>query len=189
MPKFDEGCWNYHMIPVHSREVSILPSGANEQQNNSQNGKIVSDYFAETILPFWLLFCRWFGYYFTLVWKIDTTSLTCEWSCMLCPNFEHFFPNNGQFLSVKNLQPHTIRLCVHKNTTELKLVHLEPVQLKPLPFVITSRCSNGWETGPSPAWDTRRGEEFFERGPKFKTMSNSFKLYPTHFSRGGRKFF
>jgi len=27
-PKFDEGCWNYHMIPVHSRAMSILPSGA-----------------------------------------------------------------------------------------------------------------------------------------------------------------
>jgi len=34
-PKFDEGCWNYHMIPVHSRVVFILPSGAKE------NGKIV----------------------------------------------------------------------------------------------------------------------------------------------------
>jgi len=27
-PKFDEGCWNYHMIPVHSRAVSILQSEA-----------------------------------------------------------------------------------------------------------------------------------------------------------------
>jgi len=26
-PKFDEGCWNYHMIPVYSNAVSILPSG------------------------------------------------------------------------------------------------------------------------------------------------------------------
>jgi len=24
-PKFDEGCWNYHMTPVHSRAVFILP--------------------------------------------------------------------------------------------------------------------------------------------------------------------
>jgi len=38
--KFDEGCWNYHMIPVHSRAVSILPSGV------KKNGKTVSDYFA-----------------------------------------------------------------------------------------------------------------------------------------------
>jgi len=48
-PKFDEGCWNYHM-----RAVSILPSGA------KRNGKIVSDYFAvlAIILPsIWLLFC------------------------------------------------------------------------------------------------------------------------------------
>jgi len=27
-PKFDEDCWNYHMIPVHLRAVFILPSGA-----------------------------------------------------------------------------------------------------------------------------------------------------------------
>jgi len=46
-PKFDEGCWNYHMIPVHPWAVSILPSGA------KNNGKIVSDYFAvlAMILP------------------------------------------------------------------------------------------------------------------------------------------
>jgi len=53
-PKFDEGCWNYHMIPVHSRAVFILPSGA------KKNGKIVSDYFVVVaiILPLiWLLFC------------------------------------------------------------------------------------------------------------------------------------
>jgi len=53
-PKSDEGCWNYHMIPVHSRPMSILPSG------EKKNGKIVSDYFAvlAIILPLiWLLFC------------------------------------------------------------------------------------------------------------------------------------
>jgi len=51
-PKFDEGCWNNHMIPVHSRAVFILLSGA------KKNGKIVSDYFAvlAIILPLiWLL--------------------------------------------------------------------------------------------------------------------------------------
>jgi len=26
-PKFDEGCWNHHIIPVHSNAVSILLSG------------------------------------------------------------------------------------------------------------------------------------------------------------------
>jgi len=52
-PKFDEGCWNYHMIPIHSRAVFILLSGQN-------NGKLFSDYFAvlANILPLiWLLFC------------------------------------------------------------------------------------------------------------------------------------
>jgi len=38
-PKFGEGCWNYHMNPVHPRAVTILPSGA------KKNGKIVLDYF------------------------------------------------------------------------------------------------------------------------------------------------
>ena len=48
-PKFDEGCWNYHMSAV-----SILPSRA------KRNGKIVSDYFAVLaiiLLSIWLLFC------------------------------------------------------------------------------------------------------------------------------------
>jgi len=34
-PKFHEGCWNYHIIPVHSRAVFILPSGT------KKNGKII----------------------------------------------------------------------------------------------------------------------------------------------------
>jgi len=80
-PIFDEGCWNYHMIPVHSRTVFILPSRAKR-------------------MAVWLLFHHWFGYYFALVWKIDTISLTCECGCILCPNFENFCPNKGQFFSV-----------------------------------------------------------------------------------------
>ena len=90
-PKFDEDCWNYHMIPVHSRATFIFPSG------KKRNGKIVSDCkifaFLAIILPF-------FGYYFVSVLKIDTSSLTCECSCILCPKFENFCPNNGQFCSV-----------------------------------------------------------------------------------------
>jgi len=39
------------MIPVQSKAVPILPSGA------KNNGKIVLDYFAIFILPFWPLFC------------------------------------------------------------------------------------------------------------------------------------
>jgi len=42
------------MIPIHSRALSILPSGV------KKNGKIVSNYFAvlAIILPLiWLLFC------------------------------------------------------------------------------------------------------------------------------------
>jgi len=53
-PKFHEGCWNYHMIPIHSKAVFILPSGA------KKNAKIVSDYFAVLfiiLLLIWLLIC------------------------------------------------------------------------------------------------------------------------------------
>jgi len=38
LPKFGGSCWNYHMIPVHSKAVPNLPSGA------KKNGKIISDY-------------------------------------------------------------------------------------------------------------------------------------------------
>jgi len=52
--KFDEGCWNYNMIPIHSMAMSILPSGT------KKNGKIVSVYFAVLaiiLLLIWLFFC------------------------------------------------------------------------------------------------------------------------------------
>jgi len=81
LAKFDEGCWNYHMIPVHSSAVAILPSVTKWMAKLS-----------EIISPFWTLFCRWFGYYFVLFGKIDATSFTCECSCILCPNVEKFSP-------------------------------------------------------------------------------------------------
>jgi len=66
--------------------VSILPSRA------KNDGKILSDYFA--VLAIIAL----------LIWLLDTTSLTCEISWILHPNFENFCPNNDQF-------PHAERLC------------------------------------------------------------------------------
>jgi len=74
-PKFDEGCWNYHMIPIHSKAVFILSSGAKKRQNRLR--LYTPAWPSQTILPFWPLFCHWFGYYFALVWKINSTSLTC----------------------------------------------------------------------------------------------------------------
>jgi len=88
-PKFDEDCWNYHMIPVDSRAVFILPSGP------KKNGKIVSGYFAVlaiTLPLILLLFC--------LSLERRHYLITCECSCILCPNFEKFCPNNGLFFSV-----------------------------------------------------------------------------------------
>jgi len=52
-PKFDEGCWNSHMIPVHSRAVSILPSGAKKWQNGFRHFAVL----AIIVLLIWLLFC------------------------------------------------------------------------------------------------------------------------------------
>ena len=87
-----------------SRAISILPSGAKKNGN-------------ETILPIWLLFCRWFGYYFASVWKIDTTSIACECSCTLCPNFENFCPINGQLFSVGGATASPLSPC-HMLMTE-----------------------------------------------------------------------
>ena len=106
-PKFYEGCWNCHMIPVHSRAVFILPLGA------KKNGKIVSDYFAvlAIILPLiCLLFC--------LSFENRQYLITCECSCILCPNFENFCPNNGQFFSVGDAAASPCRtlMCVNNNT-------------------------------------------------------------------------
>jgi len=75
------------MIPVHSRAVSNLPSGA------KKSGKIVSDHFAVLliILPLiWPLFC---------LSGENKHHLTRECSCILWPNVENFCPNNGQFFS------------------------------------------------------------------------------------------
>jgi len=59
------------------------------------------------------LFCR-FGHCYALVGKIDTISLTCECSCILCPNVENFCPNNSQFFSIGDATAspasHAIRL-------------------------------------------------------------------------------
>jgi len=56
LAKFEEGCWNYHMIPVHSRAVSILPSVAKQNGKNS----------FRLFFRFWTIFCHWFGHYFAL---------------------------------------------------------------------------------------------------------------------------
>ena len=60
------------------------------------------------ILTFiWLLFC--------LSLENRHYLITCERSCILCLNFENFFPNNGQFFSVgdatASLHSHAVHLC------------------------------------------------------------------------------
>jgi len=73
------------MIPIHSRAVFILPSGA------KKNGKIVSDYFAVLAIIL-LLFC--------VTLENRHYLITYECCCILCPNCENFCPNDGQFFSV-----------------------------------------------------------------------------------------
>ena len=94
-PKFDESCWNYHMIPVHSRVMSNLPSGA------KKNGKIISDYFAvfPIILPLiWpLIWLSWENKHY----------LTCECSCILYSNVENFARIMPNF-SALGMQPHPL---------------------------------------------------------------------------------
>ena len=72
-PKFDEGCWNYQMIPG---SVYFAIRGK-KWQNNLSRGFVVDG-------------------------KVDTTSLKCERSCIfvICQNVENFCPNNGQLSSV-----------------------------------------------------------------------------------------
>jgi len=79
-PKFDEGCWNYHMIPVHSSAVFISPSGA------KKNG--FGHYFAVDLVTILSQFAN--RHYL----------ITCECSCVFCPNFQFFCSSNGQFFSV-----------------------------------------------------------------------------------------
>jgi len=85
------------MIPVHSMAVFIFPSGA------KKNGVL------SIILP---LICLLF--YLSL--ENRQYLMTCECSCILCPNVENFCPNNGQFFSVgdatASLYSHAIHLCL-----------------------------------------------------------------------------
>ena len=124
-PKFGEGCWNYHMIPVDSRACSVYFA------IRGKNG----------ILPFWPLFFCWIGY-FASVWKTDTTLLTCECYYITCPNFENFCPNNGQFFSVGNAtaspaSPCRTLMSVRENVPVFKCEGRFNFSTCPVSFVFT----------------------------------------------------
>ena len=57
----------------------------------------------------------------------------------------------------------------------------------PKSLTISSKIFLVFTPGLWPACGTRRVEEFSEGAQIFWTMSNSFKLCPTHFSKGGAK--
>jgi len=101
--KFDEGCWNYHMIPVHWREIFILPSGI------KKNGKIVSGYFAVL-----LSFCHWFGCHFASLWKIDTTSHVnvAVYSAQILKIFTRIMASFSVGMRPHPLHHHAVRLCL-----------------------------------------------------------------------------
>jgi len=93
--------WRFLVGPIWWKLLE-LPNDSNPLERSvyfaimvKKNGKIVSDFFAVSaiILPLiWSLFC--------LSWEIDTTSLTCQCSYILCPNVKNFCLNNDQFFSV-----------------------------------------------------------------------------------------
>jgi len=82
---------------------------------------------------FWLIFCHWFGYYFASVEKINTTSLTRECSCILCPNVENFCPNNGHFFSVGDATASPASPCHTLVSYSL---------LKKLRLIVTGSCNS-----------------------------------------------
>jgi len=122
LPRFNWGCWTLPKCSYFTQMFLILPkiwmkflvcpnlmkaAGITTwfQFTHGQcgvyfaigakNDKMVSDYFAvlAIILPLiWLLLC--------LSLENRHYLITCECSCILCPNFENFCPNNGQFFSV-----------------------------------------------------------------------------------------
>ena len=116
LPRFNWGCWPlpkcsyfFHMFLISPKTLlkfgpSLMKTaGISTWFQFTQGQRLFcrqGQKILVSILPFRPLFFRWFGCYFASVWKIDTTSLTCECSCILCPNFENFCPNNGQFFSV-----------------------------------------------------------------------------------------
>ena len=57
-------------------------------------------------------------------------------------------------------------------------------------YVYAARAFRSQQSEPGllPAWDSRRAKSFPRGAQNCWTMSNSFKLYPAHFSRGEKKF-
>ena len=94
--------WRLLELPHDS---SSLKGSVYFATRGKKDRQIVWDYFAV-----WPIFCRWFGYSFALVWKIDDASHTCEGSCTLYPNFENFCPTNSQFFSIGDA---TASPCLH----------------------------------------------------------------------------
>jgi len=122
LPRFNWGYWTLRKCSYFTQMFLILPKTLLKflwfaqiswrllelpHDSNSLKGSVyfairgkkewqkVWEYFAVLAiiqLLTWLLFCL-------SLEKIDTISLTCECSCILCPNFENFCPNNGQFFS------------------------------------------------------------------------------------------
>ena len=88
------------------------------------------------------LFCR-FGHYFALVGKIDTTPLTCECSCILCPNVENLARIMANF-SALGMRPHPHAVRLWSELSSILIRERSDPRNKPcgtLQFVEVGKCS------------------------------------------------
>jgi len=130
-------------------------------------------------MAFWPLFCRWFGYYFTLVWKIHTTSLACEYSCILCQNFENFWPKNGQFFSVGDATASSASLCrtlMLDGTRDNKQVWSWHPMFEPEPFGKQMYCTE--ETTCDIVGPFQRLTQWFRAHVVIRRLRNCSPLFP-----------
>jgi len=78
-------------------------------------GKKTMAKYAQTIFPFWPLFCRCFGYHFVSVWKIDSSS-HANVALYFAQILKIFVRIMASFSALgmrrHPLHPHAIRLCL-----------------------------------------------------------------------------
>jgi len=97
--------------------------------------------------------------------KIDTASLKCERSCIICPNVQNFCPNNGQFSSVGDATASPCRTLMPAGTKYNQ--HWWPYRMSELCCVC--RTSSIVTT---PAWAS---EGFFQGG---RPVGDFPKIFP-----------
>ena len=121
--------WRWAWLPHDSSSLKgsiyLVIRGKKEWQNSLRlgfqnlGGKKKTSSKKKTILPFWPLFCRWFGYYFASVRKMDTTSLHVNVAASFAQILKIFDQIMVNF-SALGMQPHPL----HPHVVRLWLVHM-----------------------------------------------------------------